>query len=83
MTTSSSELPGHDNQSVGRLTRECRLFDIVHNDNKLYLVFEFLDMDLKKYMDTVDKPSPDFPHLGLDASMVMVSGLLVLILWRG
>lgn len=31
----------------------CRLFDIVHSDTKLYLVFEFLDMDLKRYMDKV------------------------------
>ncbi|ORY92785.1 cyclin-dependent kinase 2 [Leucosporidium creatinivorum] len=30
-----------------------RLFDIVHSDTKLYLVFEFLDMDLKRYMDKV------------------------------
>jgi len=30
-----------------------KLFDIVHSDSKLYLVFEFLDLDLKKYMDTV------------------------------
>lgn len=30
-----------------------RLLDIVHSDAKLYLVFEFLDMDLKKYMDSV------------------------------
>ncbi|KNC97503.1 CMGC/CDK/CDC2 protein kinase [Spizellomyces punctatus DAOM BR117] len=29
-----------------------RLLDIVHNDAKLYLIFEFLDLDLKKYMDT-------------------------------
>lgn len=29
-----------------------RLLDIVHSDSKLYLVFEFLDCDLKKYMDT-------------------------------
>ncbi|RUS18361.1 cell division control protein [Endogone sp. FLAS-F59071] len=28
-----------------------RLLDIIHNETKLYLVFEFLDMDLKKYMD--------------------------------
>ncbi|KAI8811681.1 kinase-like domain-containing protein [Cladochytrium replicatum] len=28
-----------------------RLFDIVHSDAKLYLIFEFLDLDLKKYMD--------------------------------
>jgi cyclin-dependent kinase len=32
-----------------------RLLDIVHAEAKLYLVFEFLDMDLKKYMDKVEK----------------------------
>ncbi|KAJ3015559.1 Cyclin-dependent kinase 2, partial [Thoreauomyces humboldtii] len=31
-----------------------RLFDIVHTDLKLYLIFEFLDLDLKKYMDSAD-----------------------------
>lgn len=30
-----------------------RLLDVVHSNNKLYLVFEFLDQDLKKYMDNV------------------------------
>ena len=25
----------------------------MHSDTKLYLVFEFLDMDLKRYMDKV------------------------------
>lgn len=30
-----------------------RLLDVVNMPNKLYLVFEFLDQDLKKYMDTV------------------------------
>jgi serine/threonine protein kinase len=29
------------------------LLDVVNYDNKLYLVFEFLDQDLKKYMDSV------------------------------
>lgn len=30
------------------------LYDIVHsNSNKIYLVFEFLDMDLKKYMESI------------------------------
>lgn len=28
-----------------------QLMDIVHHEAKLYLVFEFLDLDLKKYMD--------------------------------
>lgn len=30
-----------------------RLLDIVHSDTKLYLVFEYLDLDLKRYMDKV------------------------------
>ncbi|KAJ3146120.1 Cyclin-dependent kinase catalytic subunit [Geranomyces variabilis] len=29
-----------------------QLKDIVHNDTKLYLIMEFLDLDLKKYMDS-------------------------------
>ncbi|KAL4255470.1 Cyclin-dependent kinase 1, partial [Pleurotus pulmonarius] len=28
-----------------------KLLDIVHADQKLYLVFEFLDVDLKRYME--------------------------------
>jgi hypothetical protein len=39
-----------------------RLLDIVHSETKLYLVFEFLDMDLKRYMDKVgdgDGMGPD------------------------
>ena len=32
-----------------------RLFDIVHADQKLYLVFEFLDVDLKRYMENGNK----------------------------
>ncbi|XP_038078217.1 cyclin-dependent kinase 2-like [Patiria miniata] len=37
-----------------------RLQDVVHNDKKLYLVFEFLDQDLKKFMDssTLGLPMP-------------------------
>jgi len=34
------------------------LLDVVNYDNKLYLVFEFLDQDLKKYMDTISSVSP-------------------------
>lgn len=29
------------------------LYDVIHTENKLTLVFEYLDKDLKKYMDTV------------------------------
>ncbi|ODQ79850.1 hypothetical protein BABINDRAFT_8043 [Babjeviella inositovora NRRL Y-12698] len=28
------------------------LYDVIHTENKLTLVFEFMDQDLKKYMDT-------------------------------
>ncbi|CAL5024339.1 unnamed protein product [Urochloa decumbens] len=35
-----------------------RLQDVVHNDKCIYLVFEYLDLDLKKHMDS----SPDFKN---------------------
>jgi cyclin-dependent kinase len=44
-----------------------RLLDIVHSDAKLYLVMEFLDLDLKKYMDTIGDKD------GLGPGMVKVS----------
>lgn len=31
------------------------LWDVIHTDNKLMLVFEFMDKDLKKYMDNHGK----------------------------
>ncbi|UZJ56638.1 hypothetical protein CBS101457_005958 [Exobasidium rhododendri] len=34
-----------------------RLFDIIHQEQKLYLVMEYLDLDLKKYMDNVSSSS--------------------------
>lgn len=30
-----------------------RLIDVVHGSNRLYLAFEYLDQDLKKYLDNV------------------------------
>jgi len=45
-----------------------RLLNIVHADTKLYLVFEFLDVDLKRYMDYVTKQ-----HELLSPSLVRVS----------
>lgn len=60
-----------------------RLFNIVHADgHKLYLVFEFLDCDLKKYMEALPvsdggrgKALPDgsnsaLPSMGLGENMV-------------
>lgn len=32
------------------------LLDVLHSPNKLYLVFEFLDQDLKRYMDSIKGP---------------------------
>ncbi|XP_024996226.1 cell division control protein 2 homolog A-like isoform X1 [Cynara cardunculus var. scolymus] len=39
-----------------------RLHDVVHSDKRLYLVFEYLDLDLKKHMDSCPEFSKD-PHL--------------------
>eukprot|EP00168_Porphyra_purpurea_P000635 TRINITY_DN1072_c0_g1_i8.p2 TRINITY_DN1072_c0_g1~~TRINITY_DN1072_c0_g1_i8.p2 ORF type:complete len:206 (+),score=52.68 TRINITY_DN1072_c0_g1_i8:772-1389(+) len=36
-----------------------RFMDVVHSDNKLFLVFEYLDQDLKRFMDSVRTPSLD------------------------
>lgn len=43
-----------------------RLQDVVHSEKRLYLVFEYLDLDLKKHMDS----SPDFAK---DLHMIKVS----------
>lgn len=49
------------------------MLDIVHSDNKLYLVFEFLDVDLKRYIEHGN-------HTGKPISLVItkVSCLLLL-----
>lgn len=46
-----------------------RLLDIIHDENRLYLVFEFLDLDLKKYMDTL--PTTTITGLPLDQVKVL------------
>jgi hypothetical protein len=56
----------------------CRLLDIVHSDTKLYLVFEFLDMDLKRYMDKVgdgDGMGPDIVKVSTDQTVVIIAEL--------
>lgn len=40
--------------SLVKFCLHCSLEDILHQDSKLYLVFEFMQMDLKKYIDTVN-----------------------------
>lgn len=39
-----------------KLVKLDRLQDVVHSEKRLYLVFEYLDLDLKKHMDSC----PDF-----------------------
>jgi len=65
-----------------------RLLNIVHADgHKLYLVFEYLDLDLKKYMEALPvsqggrgKPLPEGVmngrqgHMGLGPDMVSFPG---------
>lgn len=51
-----------------------RLQDVVHSEKRLYLVFEYLDLDLKKHMDS----SPEFAK---DHRQVKVSNFSVLFLF--
>lgn len=53
-----------------------QLLDVIHADQKLYLVFEFLDMDLKKHMDDFHSSS-DGPGLPEALSKVHFSVLLI------
>lgn len=46
-----------------------RLLDIVHADQKLYLVFEFLDVDLKRYMEAGNSQGEP---LSLELCQVMI-----------
>ena len=43
----------------------CSLLDVVHSEKKLYLVFEYLNQDLKKYVD-------NSPVAGLSLPLVKV-----------
>lgn len=42
----------------------CRLEDVIHDDKRLFLVFEFLDLDLKKYMDMNPVLTPNQVKVG-------------------
>ncbi|KZS86863.1 Pkinase-domain-containing protein [Sistotremastrum niveocremeum HHB9708] len=54
-----------------------RLLEIVHADQKLYLVFEFLDMDLKRYMDNGTKEGkPITPEITKKFTYQLIKGLL-------
>ncbi|KAI0641645.1 Pkinase-domain-containing protein [Trametes meyenii] len=53
------------------------LLDIVHADQKLYLVFEFLDVDLKRYMENGNKSNrPITPEIVKKFTHQLTSGLL-------
>ncbi|OJT11696.1 Cyclin-dependent kinase 1 [Trametes pubescens] len=53
------------------------LLDIVHADQKLYLVFEFLDVDLKRYMENGNKQGrPITPEIVKKFTHQLTSGLL-------
>ena len=51
-----------------------RLKDVVHDETKLYLIFEYLDQDLKKYMNTVGSGLP--PHTVKSFMYQMLSALV-------
>ncbi|KAM0746290.1 Pkinase-domain-containing protein [Meredithblackwellia eburnea MCA 4105] len=55
-----------------------RLFDIVHNDTKLYLVFEYLDLDLKRYMDKVGEGEGLGPDIVQKFTYQLIKGVYYL-----
>lgn len=44
-----------------------RLQDVVHSEKRLYLVFEYLDLDLKKHMDSTSDFSKDLHMIKVSA----------------
>ena len=53
----------------------CRLEKIIHQDSKFYLVFEFISMDLKKYIDTI--PSGQY----IDPVLLKVTITVIMDIW--
>jgi cyclin-dependent kinase 2 len=56
----------------------CRLHDVIHADRRLYLVFEYLDLDLKKLMDGMPTFSSD--HRLIKVSCIMCDPTLFSVL---
>ncbi|KAJ7602453.1 kinase-like domain-containing protein [Mycena polygramma] len=53
-----------------------RLLDIMHVDQKLYLVFEYLDLDLKRYMENGNhEQTPIAPHVVKKFTHHLTAGL--------
>lgn len=46
---------------------------MVHSEKRLYLVFEYLDLDLKKHMDSCPEFSKD-PRLVKVSHMILLPG---------
>ena len=49
-----------------------RLYDVIHTEKKLTLVFEFLDSDLKKFLDTYGGDI-DVPTIKVDIAMKLTN----------
>ncbi len=65
MITGSISWTKHFIDFHSNLVDEFRLQDVVHSERRLYLVFEYLDLDLKKHMDT-------YPDLAKDPRLIKV-----------
>lgn len=50
------------------------LQDVLMQDSRLYLIFEFLSMDLKKYLDSIP------PGQFMDSSLVKVKSCVLLLI---
>lgn len=55
--------------------KHCRLYDVIHADRRLYLVFEYLDLDLKKLMDALPGFSSDHRLIKVNPAATKVSVL--------
>lgn len=53
------------------------LEDVVSHNNKLYLVFEFLDQDLKRYIDDCQGMAPDLIQVRPSSSSVSCFGTII------
>ena len=47
------------------------MLDVVHSEKKLYLVFEYLNLDLKKYMDMMPPGGLPLPLVKVPFSFVI------------
>ncbi|KAK7816259.1 cell division control protein 2 like protein [Quercus suber] len=54
-----------------------RLQDVVHSEKRLYLVFEYLDLDLKKHMDSSPEFAKDLRQVKSSSSRFETQNLLI------